>query len=137
MLIRRFFIAWIVASVTMFILFYVLHGIILNDFTRLNYPKSIFLVFSAFTYLIIGFIVVKMVDVDLFDKFFKHRQLLKGVLAGMVCGAFLFLIAKVIGVSFSNESNLRNLVFDLGWQMIEQGVGGGVVSLVFVFVRVF
>jgi hypothetical protein len=134
---RRFFISWILASVVMFILSYTWHGIILNDFARLNYPKTIFLCFTAFAYIVVGLVVVKMVDMEFFKAFFRHRQLLKGIVMGMFCGAVFFLIATVIGVRFNSGSVVKNLVFDLVWQMIEQGIGGGVVALVHVFTRIY
>lgn len=121
----------------MFSLSYAWHGIILNDFARLNYPKAVFLVFAAFAYLVIGFVVVKMMEIEFFEKFFMHRLLTKGIVTGMVCGAIFFLIATVIGVRINSGSGIKNLAFDLVWQMIEQGVGGGVVALVYAFTRVF
>lgn len=41
----------------------------------------------------------------------------------------------MVGVSFNTGSGLKNLVLDLAWQMIEQGVGGGVVGLMYVLVE--
>jgi hypothetical protein len=121
----------------MFTLSYAWHGIVLNDFARLNYSKSVFLVFAAFTYIMIGFVIVKLMEMQFYEDFFMERQLLKGIVTGMICGAVFFLIATVIGVHFNSESGIKNLVFDLAWQLIEQGVGGGVVALVYVVTRAF
>ena len=37
---------------------------------------------------------------------------------------FLYLIAFVLGVSFSSDSALEHVIVDITWQMIEQSFGG-------------
>jgi hypothetical protein len=129
---KRFLISWIITSVVMFILFYLWHGIFLNDFSRLSYPKEIFLVFAAITYLIIGFVVVKVFEAKFFEKLFYRRLFLKGLLKGFLCGFMFFIVASVVGVSFNTGTGIKNLLFDLAWQMFEQGIGGIVVSVTYV-----
>jgi hypothetical protein len=129
--VKRFLISWIVTSVAMFILSYAWHGIILNDFSRLPYPKEIFLLFAAFTYLIIGFVVVKVFDSKVFEDFFHHKLFLKGLIKGTFCGFMFFIVASVVGVSFNTGSGIKNLLIDLVWQMFEQGVGGCVVAFTY------
>lgn len=132
---KRFFLVWILVSILMFLLSYAWHGYVLNDFSRLSYPKVIFLVLSAFAYMIIGFIVVKVVETKVYEKLFFQKPILKGVIKGAFCGVVFFVIATVVGVSLNTGSGLKNLVLDLTWQMIEQGVGGGVVGLMYVLVE--
>ena len=132
---KRFFLVWILVSILMFLLSYAWHGYVLNDFSRLNYPKVIFLVLSAFAYIIICFFFVNVVETNFYEKLFFHKQILKGVMKGVFCGVVFFLIGTVVGVSFNTGSGLKNLVLDLAWQMIEQGVGGGVVGLMYVLVE--
>ena len=38
----RFFISWILTALVMFTLFYYWHGVILNDFKRLNFPLTVY-----------------------------------------------------------------------------------------------
>jgi len=59
---------------------------------------------------------------------------LKGSLMGMALGFFIYLIAFVFGVSFKG-SGFQHIVVDFIWQMIEQGVGGSVVSAVYLLAR--
>ena len=87
---KRFFLVWILVSILMFLLSYAWHGYVLNDFSRLNYPKVIFLVLSAFAYMIIGFIVVKVVETKVYEKWFFHKPILKGVMKGAFCGVVFF-----------------------------------------------
>jgi hypothetical protein len=116
----------------MFILSYTWHGIILNDFSRLSYPKEIFLLFAAFTYLIIGFVVVRVFDSKVFETFFNHKLFLNGVIKGTFCGFMFFIVANVVGVSFNTGTGVKNLLIDLVWQMFEQGAGGCVVAITYI-----
>ena len=118
----------------MFMLFYIWHGLFLTDFSRLTYPKGIFLICSSLVYLIIGFVVSKAIDTKILDKQFKRKPLLRGLISGAVCGFSFFLMATVVGVSFSAGSKVENLLLDVTWQVIEQTVGGLVVGIVHVFV---
>ncbi len=118
----------------MFALSYIWHGIFLTDFSRLSYPKEIFLVFAAFVYLIIGFIVAKAIDAKPLEKYFKRKPLIKGLVAGGIIGFALFMISTVVGISFSTGSKLENLLLDVSWQVIEQGLGGVVVGIAHFFV---
>jgi hypothetical protein len=131
---KRFLISWIVSAVSMFFISYIWHGIILNDFSRLSYPKEIFFLFAAFTYLIISFVVVKVFDTKIFEDFFHHKLILKGLLKGIVCGLMFFIVATVVGVSFNTGSGIKNLLIDMIWQMFEQGVGGCVVAVTYVVI---
>lgn len=133
MLTKRFFISWLTASAVMFLLSYVWHGVFLTDYSRLSYPKELFLIFAAIVYLIIGFIVAKAIDFQYLLDNFKHKPILRGVLSGATCGFIFFLMATVVGVSFSTGSNIENLLLDVCWQVTEQAVGGIVVGLVHIF----
>lgn len=134
MLTKRFFISWIASSVVMFALSYLWHGVFLTDFSRLSYPKEIFLVIAALVYLIIGFVAAKAIDIKLLEKYFRRKPFLKGTISGAGLGFILFLISTVVGVSFSTGSKLENLLLDVFWQAIEQGIGGLVVGIAHFFV---
>lgn len=134
MLRKRFFISWLATSATMFLLSYVWHGIFLTDYSRLSYPKELFLIFASIVYLIIGFILAKAIDVQYLVEKYRRKPILRGVLSGAACGFALFLMATVVGVSFSTGSNIENLLLDVCWQVIEQTIGGIVIGLVHIFV---
>jgi len=130
MLTRKFYISWLVCSISMFTLSYVWHGIILNDFIRLDYPENIFLILSVIVYFVIGFIISALIS------FFRHNMnlFLKGFLFGGAVGVFIFLIALIFGISFNSSSDLYHVLFDLGGQVVEQGVGGFAGSLAYLLV---
>jgi H+/Cl- antiporter ClcA len=130
MLTKRFYISWIASSVIMFLLFYSWHGIFLNDFSRLSYPKEVFLIISAVVYLFIGFILAKAINAKQFGKHFRRKPVLRGLISGALCGLAFFMIATVVGISFSSSSKIANLLLDVSWQVTEQGLGGVVVGIV-------
>ena len=134
MLTKRFLISWIASSIVMFGISYIWHGIFLTDFSRLSYPKEIFLFFAVFVYLVIGFVSAKAIDIKLLESRFKRKPILKGLISGACLGFTLFVMTYVIGVSFSTGSKIENLLLDGIWQTIEQGVGGVVVGLAHFFV---
>ena len=131
---KRFNISWIASSLVMFALSYIWHGIFLTDFSRLTYPKEVFLVIASFVYLIIGFLAAKAIDIKVLDKFFKRKPIIKGAISGAGLGFILFLISTVVGVSFSTGSKLENLLLDVCWQVIEQSAGGAVVGIAHYFI---
>ena len=131
---KRFIISCIASSLVMFLLSYVWHGILLTDFSRLTYSKHLFLFFAAVVYIILGFVVSMAVDSKVLDKHFKRRPVIRGAISGAVCGVALFMIATVIGISFSTGSKLENMLLDITWQVIEQTLGGIVAGLTHVFV---
>ena len=133
LLTKRFFISWILSSVIMFSLSYLWHGVFLTDFSRLNYPKQIFFVFAIIVYLIISLGIVVVFSHNKLD-FLKKRPLHKGLLVGAAFGMALYMITLVIGVSFTRTMTLGNILFDCGWQMFEQGVGGVAVGFASVLV---
>ncbi len=133
MLTKRFFISWIMSGIVMFSLSYLWHGIFLNDFSQLNYPKQVFFVIAILVYLIISMGIAIVYSHPKLDTM-KKQPLQKGLVVGAAFGFALYMITLVIGVSFTRTMSLGNIMFDCGWQMIEQAVGGAVVGFASIFV---
>jgi hypothetical protein len=134
MISKRFFISCLASSLVMFIMSYIWHGLVLTDFSRLSYSKHLFLFFAALVYLIIGFVVAKSIDFKILEKYFKRKPIIRGAISGGMCGVAFFLIATVVGISFSTGSKIENLLLDVTWQIIEQTIGGVVVGIAHIFV---
>ncbi|MES1222956.1 MAG: hypothetical protein ABUT20_46115 [Bacteroidota bacterium] len=130
---KRFFISWIMSAIVMFSLSYLWHGIFLNDFSRLNYPKQVFFVIAIMVYLIISMGIAVVYSHHRLDGM-KKQPLRKGLIVGAAFGFALYMITLVIGVSFTRTMTLGNIMFDCGWQMLEQAVGGVVVGFASVVV---
>ncbi|MEX2597935.1 MAG: hypothetical protein WEC59_13500 [Salibacteraceae bacterium] len=104
----------------MYGLSYVWHGIVLNDFLKISYPKDVFLVISAIVYFVIAFAITLLTYVlKKIKDSFKY-----GIAIGAAAGVFIYAIAFLLGVSFNATIDLKMIAFDLGWQTFEQGFGG-------------
>jgi hypothetical protein len=116
-----FFLGWILSSSGMFALFYYWHGIFLNDFIRIQFPISWFIVFAAITYLLLGFGMSVLFDSRLF---FKIRSFwIKTLITGLVSGLGLFMAATVVHISLTKDLSANHMLIDLSWQIFEQSMG--------------
>lgn len=130
MLKKRFIISWFLSSILMFGLAMFWHGVILNDLKFIPTPHTLFYSLAALAYIVIGFTLTFV---------FTYLSMgigirLKGSLMGIALGFFIYLIAFVLGVSFKG-SGAQHIVVDFLWQMIEQGIGGGIVGTVYMLAR--
>ncbi|MDP4687034.1 MAG: hypothetical protein NWS53_09035 [Salibacteraceae bacterium] len=116
----KFYVSWIVSSISMFGLSYAWHAIVLNDFARVSYPKDVFLIVAAFVYLGIGLLIT--IAAYLLKKHFDSYKY--GILGGAAIGVFIYAIAFLFGVSFNSIIDFKMIAFDLTWQTFEQAFGG-------------
>jgi len=128
----RFFISWLVGAIVMFLAFYLWHGVFLNDFHRINFSLALFLPLSALAYLIISFGLYGLYEVKPLSRI--EAPFLRGLIAGTVLGLVLFILATVMGISFTKMASIKHLLLDCAWQVIEQCIGGVVIALGKVFV---
>lgn len=109
------------SAVLMFSLSYGWHGVVLNDFRKINYPIEVFLLFLAILYLLLGFIMA----LGLSYIPGKKHSLYSGLGLGIVSGLVIFLIVFVLGTSFSGkELQPLHASIDFIWQIVEQSLGG-------------
>jgi len=130
MLKKRFLLSWLLSSILMFALSMFWHGFILNDLKFIPQPHSLFYSLAALAYIVIGFTITFVFTYLSMGIGIK----LKGSLMGIALGFFIYLIAFVLGVSFKGAGT-QHIVVDFLWQMIEQGVGGGIVGSVYALAR--
>lgn len=128
LLTKRVILSWMLCTIIMFSLSYLWHGVLLNDFLRVDYPKQVFLTLFALLYFIIGFIMT--VGYYYFHR--SRRPLRYGAALGACCGFVVFLVAFVLGITFSSNVTLLYALMDCGWQMFEQAVGGFTIGFVYV-----
>lgn len=131
---KVFSLSWILSSLIMFGLSYIWHGVVLNDFERLVYPREIFLTGSIITYLILGFLVTRMFLMQ-FPKQLATKPLLRGMLSGALLGLATYIVTLVVGVSFSTTLTTQYILFDMCWQAIEQMMGG--ITVAFVYISIY
>src|ERR1044071_7069935 len=90
----RFYLSWIISATSMFGLFYIWHGIFLNDFKRIQFPLTWFITFAAFTYLIISAGTYLLFESSLMRRF--DNIFFRGLLCGIIAGFSLFMVATVV-----------------------------------------
>ncbi len=134
MLSMRFYVSWLLASIFMFGLSFFWHGVLLTDFSRISYPKGIFLVSAGVVYFALGFLINKVYQLKFFKTKYKAKPVLRGFLVGASCGILLYMIALVFGISFNSNLTLKNIAIDLSWQILEQGFGGLIVGASYIFI---
>lgn len=123
----RFFLSWIFSAIVMFTLFYVWHGIFLNDFKRIQFPLVWFVTFAAFTYLIFGAGIYLLYESQVMKKI--RNFFVRGVVCGVIAGFSLFMIATIVNISLTRHLSMQHLMMDCIWQMTEQIVGAMVIVL--------
>lgn len=126
-------IGWLASSIVMFGLSYLWHGVFLNDYELIQYPKGIFISASAIVYLFIGLLLSRIFIADFLDKISRH-PLLRGPAAGFAAGIMVYLIALVIGVTYNKGLDMKYIVMDVVWQGVEQAIGGLFVGLSYMFI---
>lgn len=111
----------------MYGLSYTWHGIVLNDYMKISYPKDIFLTLAAAVYFSIAFgITVLTYALKRIKDSFKY-----GIAIGVAVGIFIYSVAFLFGLSFNAVVDPKLIVVDLGWQAFEQGFGGLICGWVF------
>lgn len=123
----RFYLSWIFSAIVMFTLFYVWHGIFLNDFKRIQFPLTWFVTFAAFTYLIFGAGIYFLYESSIMKK--VRNFLLRGLFCGLIAGFSLFMIATIVHISLTSNLSIKHLMIDCVWQMSEQVIGALVIVL--------
>lgn len=117
----------------MFACSYVWHGLVLNDYALITYPMGIYLISAGVVYLVIGFLLNRIFVAEFIDRF-SEKVIARGLLSGVTLGVLVYMIALVVGVTFTKGLDPKYMLLDVLWQAIEQSVGGLIVGLVYHFV---
>lgn len=127
---RRILCPWLLSAVVMFGLSYVWHGLALTDLDELRIPLAGYLALSGLAYLVIGLGITFAVHQAILHEWISLKRAfpLTSMLVGMVIGFIVYLLAYVFGMSFTDRG-VTHVVADAVWQMVEQGIGGLMVSL--------
>ena len=123
----RFFLSWILSAMVMFTLFYIWHGIFLNDFKRIQLPLTWFVTFAALTYLLFGVGIYFLYESHFMKKI--HNFFVRGLLCGVIAGFSLFMISTIVNISLTGHLSIQHLTMDCIWQMSEQVVGTMVIVI--------
>ena len=124
----RFFLAWLLSALFMYIAFYLFHGVLTNDLLKSSLPKTFFLSVAAVVYLVVAFGMSLLFKSTSLSKSIK-KPYMRGLLIGCVTAFFLYGVAFTIGISFSFKTSMINVAVDVCWQLIEQNIGAFLIVL--------
>ena len=127
---RRIIAPLVLSNLVMYGLSWVWHGLALNDLRDLTIPIGLYITLAAVAYLIVAAVLTFGIHHAMANGWIDIRRAfpLKAMLFGAVVGFVVYLIALVFGMSFTG-GKVMHMVVDVLWQMVEQGMGGLMVSL--------
>lgn len=106
------------------------HGLALTDLNELKVNLNTYFVLSGLAYLIIG------LGLSLLIRLFILREWIslkwgfpwKAMVIGASSGIFVYFVIFATGLSFASHG-IEHVVVDILWQVLEQGIGGLMVSV--------
>ena len=116
----------------MFSISYIWHGVILNDFLKIQYPLNLFLSLAIVVYLAIGAMMAAVYSILEVERGYVKKAVIVGVLTGLLIYAIVFLF----GISFNGYFDIDHIIVDFSWQTIEQGIGGLVLGVVYEQIKI-
>ncbi len=126
--------ALLLCFLTMYGLSYVWHGILFNDFFKIyihNFPQLSKV--DYYRYIGSGYAVLSMIIALVYPFIYSQRRspLLKGIILGLVLGSMAYAGLRYSGLSVYQSSSVSQILVDICWQMIEQGLGGFIFAFVY------
>jgi hypothetical protein len=128
----RFYVSWILGSVLMYSLFYMWHGVFLNDFKKITFPFTWLILFTSIAYITISFLLYAVYESKPMKNVYNF--FVRGIFSGLLLGFVIFVISIVVTISISRHLTAQHLMLDCAWQMVEQTLGGLLLGLVKVFI---
>ena len=127
---RFILLPWLLATTVMFGLSYLWHGLLLSDLQELQIPLALYFVLAFIVYLVLGLGITIAAHKAVQYEFISLKRAfpLMVMLLAAAIGFFVYLVIFVLGMSFAKHG-VVHVVVDVLWQMVEQGLGGLMVSL--------
>lgn len=122
----RFYIGWILSSILMYLAFYSFHGLLTNDFLKLEHTKTFFFITAAVVYLIVSLGMCLVYNSDTAKKIISAPYK-RGLAIGTLSALLMYGIAITVGISFSVSRSAINVLVDIIWQLIEQNIGAFII----------
>lgn len=106
------------------------HGMVLTDLEELRVPLALYLALAGLVYLVIGLGMTMATHIAIGHEWISLKRgfPVMTMLLGAAVGFVVYLLVFILGVSFAKHS-VEHVVVDVLWQMLEQGLGGLMVSL--------
>ncbi len=131
MLLRRhILLPALLSAGVMFLVSWLWHGYALTDLEELKIPLPLYFSLAGLIYLVLGFGMTFFIHTALQYEWISLKTgfPVSSTLVGAAIGFFVYLLIFILGMSFT-KSGMVHVVVDVLWQMLEQGLGGLMVSL--------
>ena len=127
---RRILLPWLLSAFVMYGLSYLWHGVLLTDLDEIHIPVALYMILAGLVYVIIGMGMTVAVHQAIIHEWINLKRgfPLMAMLLGAAIGFVVYLLVFILGVSFAKHG-LEHVVVDVLWQMLEQALGGLMVSL--------
>ena len=114
----------------MFLISWLWHGVALTALEELRIPVGLYLCLAGLVYILLGFAMTFCIHTAILHEWISLKQAFPftSMLLGAVFGFCVYLVIFVLGMSFT-KGGMIHVVADVIWQMVEQGIGGLMVSL--------
>lgn len=114
----------------MYVISYAWHGVVLTDLDEIHIPVMLYLILAGLVYLIIGLGMTAAVHQAILHEWISLKRgfPFMSMLLGASIGFVVYLLVFIFGVSFAKHG-LEHVLVDIIWQMVEQALGGLMVSL--------
>lgn len=121
---------WLLSAVVMAAISYAWHGLALTDISDLRMDLWHYLGLSTVAYLLIGLGLTLAIHLGIAREWISLKTGFpwKSMLAGAIMGVLIYGVVLASGLSFASHG-IQHVVVDLVWQVVEQAVGGLMVSL--------
>ncbi|MCC6540650.1 MAG: hypothetical protein IT225_00365 [Flavobacteriales bacterium] len=120
----------LLSAVVMFLVSWLWHGVALTDLDEIRIPMGLYFSLAGLVYLILGFGMTFAVHTAVMYEWISLKRAfpLASMLLGAALGFVVYLVIFVLGMSFT-RGGMVHVVADVIWQMVEQGMGGLMVSV--------
>ena len=126
---RRIILPWLLSAVVMYALSFLWHGVALTDLQELRIPLPLYLSLSGLVYAVLGLAITIGVHQCIMHDWISLKSgfPFMSMLLGAAVGFVVYLLVFILGMSFASRQ-VVHIVVDILWQMLEQGLGGLMVS---------
>src|SRR5690606_31080492 len=127
---RRILYPWFLSALVMAGISYAWHGLALTDISDLKVDLWVYLGLSSVAYLLIALVLTLIIHLGIAKEWISLKTGFhwKTMTVGAVVGVTIYLVVLLSGLSFASHG-IEHVVVDLIWQVVEQAVGGLMVSL--------
>lgn len=114
----------------MFLVSWLWHGLALTDLEEISIPLSLYFCLAGLVYLVLALGMTLAIHSAILHEWISLKRAFPftSMMLGAALGFFVYLLIFVMGMSFT-QGGMVHVVADVLWQMVEQGVGGLMVSL--------